>query len=186
MTTFKNLNIVKDPAKVKVFLNTHADAIFGQKAEIQRVSISVLQAYRDNKSYNITLRYGISAKTIDQKTHLKILAATSSWPVSNKYGYQVGNFIFNNLRRKTAKVKTPEYYAYIAKYNLVIRDYLPGTRLLKIVMRSRSVNAPHISSLMEWLANFQKIKPTADIKRNININCLGSNLKIMERPRLNC
>src|SRR3990167_5824681 len=183
MTTFKNLNIVKDPAKVKVFLNTHADAIFGQKAEIQWVSISVLQAYRDNRSYNITLRYDISAKTTDQKTLLKSLAATSSWPVSNKYGYQVGNFIFNNLRRKTAEVKIPRYCGYIAKYNLVLRDYLLGAQLLKIITRSRSISMPHIKSLMKWLANFQKIKPTTAIKKSINLNNLESNLKILKKRK---
>jgi len=176
-TKLKNLSLLTNPAEVKKIINSKKD-LLGLTESVRDISVSTLQSYQDQRSYNVTLIYKITMENDIQKN----IVASTSWPVSNEYGYFAGKMVSKSLGDSTP-VKIPAYYTYIKKYNLILREYVSGERLSKKISKNKDIGTSHVDSLMNWLAIFQKIKSNKKVAVAINLYNLENNFKILRKQK---
>lgn len=177
-TYFKTLILFKTPAKVSTLLKKYVETIFGPDVHIQDLEISELQSYEDAKSFNYTFLYNFNLIQKYNKQTKQSLIIAVSWPASNEYGYNMGKMISGAM--KDSILKIPKYYIYDREHNAVIEEYFSGHKLTRSIVETGTISNNQLRSIVKWLVDLQRVKPTMRINKSINSKDLENNLRILK------
>ena len=176
----KDFVTLASPREVKKILNANKNFLLTSDAHIKKVVVSVIQSYRDERSYNLAAHYSLTLVGPGGKERKKSIFALSHSDGRKEYAHRAGRIVFNAFNDMRQGVSVPRPYMYIKRYNLVLLEYIPGKTFVKIIKKEENVKKRYIVLLMRWLSHFQKIPINSKIKTSISFYHLEHNIKVLK------